>query len=77
MPIEINGETYFTASEAARYLGITRPTFYQNIQKQITEYKHGALRRIYYKKADLERFAGFHPIEKQEEDKDERTRRAD
>ncbi len=63
MPIEINGERYYTVTEAAKYLGISRPTFYENVQSKIPEFKHGALRRIYYRQSDLDKFKGIHPVE--------------
>jgi excisionase family DNA binding protein len=62
MPITRDGETYYTASEAADYLGISRPTFYQNVQPHIREYKFGALRRTYYSKTDLDRFRSAYEI---------------
>jgi excisionase family DNA binding protein len=67
MPLIIDGETYLSAAEAAKYLGISRPTFYQNIQPHIPEYKHGALRRIYYRQSDLDAFKGIRRIDADEE----------
>ena len=48
-------------------LGISRPTFYQNIQPHIPEYKQGALRRIYYRQSDLDAFKGIRKIDSDEE----------
>jgi excisionase family DNA binding protein len=62
-PIVIDGETYPTAAEAAKYLTISRPTFYQNIQPHIPEYKHGALKRIYYRQSDLDKYRGIRKID--------------
>jgi excisionase family DNA binding protein len=67
LPIVIDGETYLTAAEAAKYLGISRPTFYQNIQPHIPEYKHGALKRIYYRQSDLDKYRGVRKIDSDEE----------
>ena len=67
MPLIIEGETYLSAAEAAKYLGISRPTFYQNIQPYISEYKHGALRRIYYRQSELDRFRGIRKLDSDEE----------
>ena len=63
MPIVVKGETYMTGAEAARYIGVSRPTFYNNIQSRLTEYRHGAFKRVYYRKADLERFRDMKEIE--------------
>lgn len=67
MPLIIDGETYLSAAEAAKYLSISRPTFYQNIQPHISEYKHGALKRIYYRQSDLEKYRGIRKIDSDEE----------
>ena len=67
MPLIIEGETYLSASEAAKYLGISRPTFYQNVQPYIPEYRHGSLKRIYYRQSDLDRYRGIYKIDSEEE----------
>ena len=63
MPIEVDGEIYYTAAEAARDLGISRDTFHRNVEPQLQSYKFGVLRRIYYKKSDLDKFKGIHAVE--------------
>lgn len=63
MPIKIDGETYYTATEAARYLGIARDTFYRNVRDNIQAYKQGALRRDYFRESDLARFKGIYPAD--------------
>ena len=63
MTITIDGERYYTATEAAEYLGVSRPTFYQNVQPFLPEYRHGALRRIYYRQSDLEQYKGIRQVE--------------
>lgn len=70
MPIQIDGETYYTAAEAARYLGISRDTFYRNVREKIQVYKHGALRRDYFRQSELDKFKGIYPAE-ENRDKDE------
>jgi excisionase family DNA binding protein len=67
LPIEIDGQTYYTATEAARYLDVSRDTFNRNVKPQLQSYKHGALRREYFRKADLDRFRGVHPSDQDEE----------
>jgi len=55
LPIEVDGEMYHTAIEAARYLGISKDTFYQNVKHRLKSYKLGAFRRAYYRQTDLDR----------------------
>lgn len=55
MPIEVEGEIYHTATEAAKYLGISKDTFYQNVKNRLKSYKLGAFKRIYYRQSDLDR----------------------
>jgi hypothetical protein len=66
LPREVNGETYYTASEAARYLGIARETFNRNVKDKIQVYHLGALKREYYRQFDLNRFKGPRPVEEDE-----------
>lgn len=61
MPLEIDGEKYYTAAEAARYLGISRDTFYRNVKDNLRPYKHGALKRDYFRQSDLDRYKGIYP----------------
>lgn len=68
MPIQIGGETYYTAAEAARYLGISRDTFYRNVRAKLQVYKHGALRRDYFRQSELDKFKGIYPAEESESD---------
>jgi excisionase family DNA binding protein len=64
----VNGETYYTGSEAARYLGIARDTFNRNVRGKIPVYHVGALRREYYRQSDLDRYRGVTPVEENEQD---------
>jgi excisionase family DNA binding protein len=68
MPVEVEGETYFTAAEAARYLGVSRETFYNNTRSSLQQYKFGVLKRVYYRKSDLDKLRTARPIEPEEED---------
>ncbi len=63
MPRVADGETYYTASEAARYLGIARDTFNRNVREKIPVYYLGALRREYFRQSDLDRYRGARPAE--------------
>lgn len=63
MTIVINGERYYTVKEAAEYLGISRPTFYDNIQPKIQQHRPRALRRVYYRESDLDKFKGIESSE--------------
>lgn len=69
MPLEVEGEVYYTASEAAQYLNISRDTFYENVKAKLQPYKPGALKRIYYRQSDLDKFRGLRPAEQQKRDR--------
>ncbi len=69
MPIDIDGEIYCTAAEAARQLGISRDTFNRNVAPHLQQYKFGALRRIYYRQSDLDQLRGPYPIERDKDDR--------
>jgi excisionase family DNA binding protein len=71
LPLEIDGEIYYTAAEAARYLSIARDTFYRNVKDRLQTYRHGALRREYFRQSDLDRFRGVHPASEDELSGDE------
>jgi excisionase family DNA binding protein len=68
LSLEVNGETYFTAAEAARQLGISRDTFNRNVAPRLQQYSFGVLRRIYYRQSDLDQFRQPHPIERDSQD---------
>jgi hypothetical protein len=63
VPHIVDGETYLTANEAAKRLGIVRDTFQRNVAPHLKPYIFGALRWTYYKQSDVDRFAGPRPKE--------------
>lgn len=63
MPVEMNGERYYTAAEAMKFLGISRDTFYRRVKKNLQVYHYGVLKREYFREADLEKYKGFRPAE--------------
>ena len=63
MPRVVDGETYYNASEAASYLGITRDTFNRNVRDRIPAYHLGALRREFFRQSDLDKYKGARPAE--------------
>lgn len=68
VPKIVDGETYLTANEAAKRLGIARDTFQRNVAPHLKPYVFGALRWTYYKQSDVNRFAGPRPKETEGED---------
>ena len=68
LPIAVDGENYYTAKEAAEYLGIARDTFYRNVKNRLPTYQYGAFRREYFRQSDLDRYKGIRPAEKDEQD---------
>ena len=69
LPIKVDGEYYYTAKEAAEYLGISRDTFYRNVKDRLPAYNYGALRREYFRQSDLDRFRGIRPAEEDQQDR--------
>lgn len=67
MPIEMDGETYYSAEEAASYLGVTRHTLNMMIKDgRLTRYKRGVTRNIYFSKTQLDRLNKIQPVEDNE-----------
>jgi DNA-binding transcriptional MerR regulator len=55
MPIEIDGETFLTANEAAKAIGVSRETLNRYVtQGLISRFKRGLARATYYKQVDVE-----------------------
>jgi excisionase family DNA binding protein len=63
LSLSVDGENYYTAKEAAEYLGISRDTFYRNVKDRLPTYNYGALRRQYFRQSDLDRFKGIRPAD--------------
>jgi excisionase family DNA binding protein len=68
VPLIVDGETYYTAAEAARYLHISRDTFYENVKDRLQPYKHGVRKRKYYRQSDLDKLQSIHPINREHEE---------
>lgn len=66
MPLQFDGETFYTASESARYLHISRDTFYENVKAHLQPYKPGALKRVYYRQSELDKFRVVQAVEQHE-----------
>lgn len=62
VPLEIGNETYYTATEAAQYLQISRDTFYENVRNKLQPYKPGARKRIYYRRSELDKYLEVEPL---------------
>lgn len=60
--VEVDGEIYLIASEAAKYLGIPRGMFYYNVRARVQAYELAARRRLHYKQSDLEAFRNVKPV---------------
>lgn len=60
--IEIDGEVYYNAASAARYLCITRFMFYYNVKANVQAYQLAACKWLLYKKSDLDNFRSVLPV---------------
>lgn len=64
---EENGETFLTVDEACAYLGISRQALDGYVERgDLKRYRRTLGRRVFFKKADIERLMEIRP----EEDKD-------
>jgi len=54
MPIEMDGETYYNATEAAKYLNVSKDTFYRRMKKRLQPYQVGGQERAQYRKSDMD-----------------------
>src|SRR5215467_398534 len=65
VPIIIDNEEYYTVEEACDYLGgITRDTLRRRTEAYgISKHTRGVTRRVYYRKADLDKLNRPRPVE--------------
>lgn len=63
MPVTENGETFYSAAESAKFLGISRDTFYRSVRSRLQAYKLGVLQRTYYKLTELQTLRGIRPVD--------------
>lgn len=63
MPTEYEDQMYYTAKEAAQYLGVSRPTFHKYVEETPTlkSYTIGIRKRRYYRQSDLDRLKRAKP----------------
>lgn len=54
--VEIDGEVYLIATRAAKYIGISRAQFYNNVRGRVRGYRIGARRQRHYRCSDLDQF---------------------
>jgi len=54
MAIEMDSETYYNATEAAKYLKISKDTFYRSVKKRLQPYKLGYQQRAHYRKSEID-----------------------
>ena len=54
MAIEREGETYYNATEAAKYLGISKDTFYRSVKDKLQQYQLGHQKRAHYRKSEID-----------------------
>ena len=60
--IELDGEVYYNAASAARYLCITRFMFYYNVKAKVRVYRTEVCKWSLYKQSELERFRYVLPV---------------
>lgn len=55
MPRYYDGETFYTASEAARYIGVARRTFLTRYRPKLKPWRFQGLVWSYYREEDLKK----------------------
>ena len=69
MPIQIDGETYYTTEEASDYLGVSRDTLNRMAgDGRLRKYRQGFARTVYYRQSELDDLKAMRPVD---EEKDE------
>lgn len=61
--IELDGEQYLNAKEAAFVIGVSRPTFYHNTKDRVAWYELPGRIRRYCRKSDIEKLCGIVAIQ--------------
>lgn len=61
--IDVQGETYYNASEAAKFLQIPRWMFYSNVKPRIIGQKLAVSPKLHYKRSDLVQFQRVEPVD--------------
>jgi excisionase family DNA binding protein len=55
MPIEIEGEKYYSTEEACNYLGVSRDTLNRMTKDgRLHKYRQGFTRTVYYRQSELD-----------------------
>ena len=68
MPETENGEVYLTVEEATQYLGVSRDTLERYARAgQLTKYRRGVTRRVYYRQSELDRLKQFRPVDQDQD----------
>lgn len=62
--IEVESEQYFLATEAARFLGISRVKFYDDVLHLLEPCQVGVLKRLHYKRSDLMKINRVQPAKR-------------
>ena len=69
MPVEFNGATYLSTSEAMSHLSVSRTTLDELVKNgRLKRYKQGIRRANYFKQADLDKLLEFREDDGTEEE---------
>jgi excisionase family DNA binding protein len=69
MPIEMDGETYYSTGEACSYLGVSRDTLNRMTKDgRLHKYRRGFARTTYYRKTELEALRSLRQVDDDEDE---------
>lgn len=69
MPIEMDGETYYSSEEACNYLGVSRDTLNRMTRDgRLRKYRQGFARTVYYRQSELDALKMMRPVGDDEKD---------
>ncbi len=68
MPIEMDGEMYYSTEEACDYLGISRDTLNRMTKDgRLRKYRRGFARTVYYRQSEMDALKAIRPVDDEKE----------
>lgn len=67
MPINIDGETYYSTDEACNYLGVSRDTLNRMTKDgRLRKYRQGFSRTVYYSQSELDELKMIRQVDEED-----------
>jgi len=69
MPIQMDGETYYSTDEACSYLGVSRDTLNRMTKDgRLHKYRQGFARTVYYRQSELDALRALRQVDDENEE---------